>query len=133
MTQLPFPSNDQSLAETQSSALRIDQPPWKLTKPGEMPPMMFQVRFQDGRVFSYAYADLRETQLLHSGELHLFLYGMEKSQITIVGRRLDELANGISAGRIRWLAECDAREVGRDGSCPCIKDIFARLIEQLEV
>lgn len=37
------------------------------------------------------------------------LYGLEKMLIRIVGRRLDELSNGMSTGRIRWLAECDPR------------------------
>ena len=122
MSNLPFPSNENSLA-TQMIAKSSVQVPWKRVGPNDPPPMMFQVQFCDGRVISYAYSDLRETRLRDAGYLQLCIYGMEKYHLTIEGRNLTELADLIGVGRVKSLVELGPRTFDRDESNPSIDKI----------
>ena len=118
MNQLPWPSNDPG-RESDITPVK----PWQKLTPGEIPPMMFQIRFRSGTIISYAYSDLRETRLRDSGFLQLSLFGMEKYQITIEGRHLDELATHIGLGKVRWLAESDDRDYRIPEASPAIEEI----------
>lgn len=105
----PSPSNENSRAEVKLAA----KVPWTKIKPGEPPPMMFQVLFHDGRVVSFAYSDLRETRMRDAGYLTLCIFGMEKYHITIEGRNLRELAEAIGSGRIKSMEELGPRTFER--------------------
>lgn len=121
MTHMPFPSNQNALPKlTEPRSLDA---PWKRAAPTEPPPLMFQVRFHDGRVTSYAYADLRETRLRDAGCLQLCLLGMEKYHLTIEGRHLTELNTLIGAGKIKSLDELGPRTFDRPESAPSIDSI----------
>ena len=121
MTHMPFPSNQNPLPKlTEPRSLDA---PWKRAAPTEPPPLMFQVRFRDGRVTSYAYADLRETRLRDAGCLQLCLLGMEKYHVTIEGRHLTELNTLIGAGKIKSLDELGPRTFDRPESAPSIDSI----------
>ncbi|WP_231993837.1 hypothetical protein [Pseudobythopirellula maris] len=118
---MPFPSNQNAIAGLAEQ--RPLDAPWKRAAPTEPPPMMFQVRFRDGRVVSYAYADLRETRLRDAGHLQLCLLGMEKYCLTIEGRNLSELDALIGAGKIRSLEELGPRTFDRPEAAPSIDKI----------
>ena len=122
MTHLPFPPNNNELPQRLAEP-SLAKPPWQRIKPGEMPPMMFQLRLHDGSRICYAYSDLRETRLRDSGQLQLLLWGLEKYQITIIGRLLDDLATEISLGRVRWLEESDPRAIDRPEDMAAIDEI----------
>ena len=122
MSTLPFPSNENgaaSLAATSDGS----KAPWTRVNPNEPPPIMFQVQFNDGRVVSYAYCDLRETRLRDAGYLQLCLLGMEKYHINITGRQLTELAKLIGAGKIKSFTELGPRTFDRPESSPSIDQI----------
>lgn len=121
MTHMPFPSNENP--RPQLAVEKSLDAPWKRAAPTEPPPMMFQVRFHDGRVTSYAYADLRETRLRDAGHLQLCLFGMEKYHLTIEGRNLTELNALIGAGKIKSLDELGPRTFDRPESAPSIDSI----------
>lgn len=129
MNHIPFPSRPNVPANESNS---VTSPPWKKIKPGDFTPMMFQLRLNDGSIISYSYGDVRELRLVNSGELQVFLYGMEKYMISITGRRLGELAGDLGLGRIRWIAECDPRETDRPEKCPAIESIKIEVIASLE-
>lgn len=122
MARLPFPVSD---TPKPTPAVAVDplDVPWKRAAPTEPPPMMFQVRFRDGRVISYAYADLRETRLRDAGHLQLCILGMEKIHVSIAGRNLTELANLIGMGRLKSLEELGPRTFDRPESAPSIDTI----------
>lgn len=121
MTHMPFPSNQNALPSMANNEKL--EAPWKRAAPTEPPPLMFQVRFCDGRVISYAYADLRETRLRDAGHLQLCLFGMEKYHLTIEGRNLTELNALIGAGKIKSLDELGPRTFDRPESAPSIDSI----------
>lgn len=121
MKHMPFPSNPN--AQAGLSEQRSLDAPWKRAAPTEPPPMMFQVRFCDGRVVSYAYADLRETRLRDAGCLQLCLLGMEKYLVSIEGRHLTELNALIGAGKIKSFDELGPRTFDRPESAPSIDTI----------
>lgn len=121
MKHMPFPSN-QNPHPKMGTQKSLDAP-WKRAAPTEPPPIMFQVRFRDGRVVSYAYADLRETRLRDAGYLQLCLLGMEKYHLTIEGRNLTELNTLIGAGKIKSLDELGPRTFDRPESAPSIDTI----------
>jgi len=56
-------------------------------------PMCFEIRLRNGSVETFPCRDLRNARLLHAVCLfvYVYVYGMEKYQIVIEGRRLDEL------------------------------------------
>lgn len=121
MKHMPFPSNQNAMPNLAEE--RSLETPWKRAAPSEPPPMMFQVRFCDGRVISYAYADLRETRLRDAGHLQLCLLGMEKYHLTIEGRNLTELGSLIGAGKIKSLEELGPRTFDRPETAPSIDTI----------
>ena len=121
--QLPFPSNHNQIAMSSLPEEKEISVPWKRALPTEPPPMMFQVRFKNGRVVSYAYADLRETRLRDAGYLQLCILGMEKYHLTIEGRNLTELANLIGGGKIKSFEELGPRTFDRPESSPSIDTI----------
>jgi hypothetical protein len=121
MKHLPFPADQDPLPRLDNQASL--EAPWKRAGPTEAPPMMFQVRFRDGRVISYAYADLRETRLRDAGHLQLCLLGMEKYHLTIEGRHLTELNTLIGAGKIKSLHELGPRNFDRPESAASIDSI----------
>lgn len=118
MKHIPFPSNQNPLPKPDEKA--SPEAPWKRAGPTEAPPIMFQVRFRDGRVISYAYSDLRETRLRDAGYLQLCLLGMEKYCVTIEGRHLTELNKLIGAGKIKSLDELGPRTFDRPESAASI-------------
>lgn len=124
MSRLPFPSNpNHSQPQPGRSVERAREAPWKRAGPTEPPPMMLQVRFLDGSVTSYAYADLRETRLRDAGCLTLCILGMEKYLVTIEGRHLTELATLIGMGKIKSLEELGPRTFDRPEEAPSIDAI----------
>ncbi|WP_417850301.1 hypothetical protein [Thalassoglobus sp.] len=106
-----------------------DSKPWHQIKSGEMPPLMFQLRFRTGEVISYTYSDLREIRFRDAGFVQLGIMGMSRVQVTIQGRHLRELAESLGNGLIRWIAEIDERDVDRPESSPSITGIS---IEQVQ-
>lgn len=104
--------------------------PWHLIRTGEMPPVMFQLRFRSGEVISYAYSDLREIRFRDAGFVQLGIMGMTRVLVTVEGRHLRELSEGLGSGVVRWLAENDDRDLDRPESSPEITEIS---IEQLQV
>ncbi|MCA9232957.1 MAG: hypothetical protein KDA57_20090 [Planctomycetales bacterium] len=119
---LPFPSNENRV-DTVRSIQSPDDLPWKRVSPSEPTPLMFQVRFCDGRTTSYAYCDLREIRLRDAGYLQLGLLGMEKMLISIAGRNLTELAELIAAGKLKSLTELGPRTFDRPETSPSIDKI----------
>jgi len=103
--------------------------PWLQIRNGEMPPVMFQLRFQNGEVISYAYSDLREIRFRDAGYVQLGIIGMTRMLITIEGRHLRELAEAMGSGLIRWIEESDERDFGRPETSPAITEIT---IEQVQ-
>lgn len=128
MTRLPFPSNENSHSLPRLAAEGSDAAPWKRAAPTEPPPMMFQVRFLNGQVNSYAYADLRETRLRDAGYLQLGILGMEKYCVTIEGRHLTELATLIGMGKIKAFEELGPRSFDRPESAPSIDSITVEML-----
>jgi hypothetical protein len=122
MSRLPFPSNQNARADANDAQSSM-KAPWKRVNPNEPPPIMFQVQFNDGRVISFAYCDLRETRMRDAGFLQLCLLGMEKYHINITGRNLTELANLMGMGRIKSFTELGARTFERPESSPSIDKI----------
>jgi hypothetical protein len=122
MGSLPFPSNENPFP-TSLTAVREDKVPWTRVKANEPPPVMFRLCFCDGRVVSYAYSDLRETRLLHAGHLTLCLLGMEKYHVVIQGRRLSDLADLFSAGKVKSIVELGPRTFDRSEAAPSIDKI----------
>ncbi|QDT07451.1 hypothetical protein K227x_58780 [Rubripirellula lacrimiformis] len=97
--------------------------PWLQVRNGELPPMMFQLRFRDGRIMSFAYSDIREIQSRDAGQITLGIFAMSRVLVTIRGRHLRDLMTLLGTGRIRWLEEDDTRDVGRPETLPLILSI----------
>ena len=121
MSQLPFPSNNN--VATSLRPAKPSKDPWTRCKPGEPPDMMFQVRFYDGRIISYAYADLREIRLQDAGCITLCIFGFEKYEITVEGRHLGDLAALLGSAAIKSLTEFGPRSFERSEELPCIDKI----------
>ena len=106
--------------------------PWQKIRDGEMPPMMFQIRFSDGRTSSYAYGDIREVHCRDAGFVQLLLFSMRKIAITLEGRHLRELADLFSSAAIRSIDEADPRGLERPEDLPEIVRISVEPIEEGE-
>ena len=104
--------------------------PWKQLYDGDLPPMMFQLRFRDGSMASYAYSDLREIRCRDAGCVQLYLNAMRSLLITIDGRHLSELANLLSSAQVRWIDEVDPRDEGRPENAAEIVRISVEEIEE---
>ncbi len=102
--------------------------PWAINEQGALPPPMFQLRFQDRRMVSFAYSDLREVHCQHAGKIELYLYSLNKLVITIEGRHLRELAQWFSAAGVRWVQETDPRSDAQQEASPQVLSI---VVEQL--
>jgi hypothetical protein len=98
-------------------------PSWQKLRPNEVPPMMFQLRFRNGEMHSFAYSDLREIHVRDAGRIELGVLGMAKLRILIDGRNLSELAECLGCGLIRWMQEDDEREIDRPETSGCITSI----------
>ena len=109
-----------------------DDLPWQRIKNGELPPMMFQLRFQNGDLKSYAYSDLREIHCNGSGKIELFVYSIEKQVITLEGRNLGELASLLGRAKICAIAETDPRDVDRPENAPTIDRVLVEIVGKLE-
>jgi len=92
--------------------------PWSRVRDGEMPPMMFQIRFNDGRTSSYAYGDVREVHCRDAGYVQLYLFSIRKIAITFEGRHLRDFSNLISSALIKSVDEASVRDQGRPESSP---------------
>ncbi|MEM9409514.1 MAG: hypothetical protein AAGA30_00205 [Planctomycetota bacterium] len=103
--------------------------PWQVIRDGEMPPMMFQLRFRDGHMESYAYSDIREVHCRDAGHVEIYLYSICKKSITFEGRHLKELANLFCIASLRSIHEADSRDLGRPESSPEITNILVQQIE----
>lgn len=103
MNSMPFPSND----DVQPIHLKPNHKglPWKKFHASESSLMCFEIRFRNGCIETFPYSDFRGTRLIHAGHLTVNIYGMEKYQITVLGRNLGELARHLSLGRIDWFGE----------------------------
>ncbi len=99
---------------------KADGAPWQTVRNGEMPPLMFQLRFRDGRINGYAYSDLREIRYRDAGYLQLGLCGMSRQLVTIEGRHLRELVELLGNGLVYWLQEADERDVDTPENRPAI-------------
>ena len=97
--------------------------PWQVAKSGELPPVMFQLRFQDGTITSFAYSDLREIRYRDAGHVELGISGLRRMLVTIEGRHLRELAEYLGSGMIYWLQEADVRDADTPESQPSITSI----------
>jgi len=103
--------------------------PWSKVREGELPPMMFQLRLQDGQTFSYAYSDLRVIRGRDAGHVELGIASMSHVQVTLEGRHLRELAGLLGSASIRWVEESDARDVGRPEKAPEVVKITIETLE----
>lgn len=104
------------------------RPPWELVPQGQLPPLMFQLRFHDGSKNSFAYSDLREVYCRDAGYLTLTVCGAANYRIVIEGRRLSGLADLFGAAMVRWVQEGDPRCDPRPESSPEILSITPELI-----
>ena len=104
--------------------------PWNAIRDGELPPMMFQLRFRDGHMESYSYSDIREVHCRDAGLVKVFLHSMSKKSITFEGRHLKELANLFCVASLRSIHEADERDIGRPESSPEITRISVEEIQQ---
>lgn len=106
------------------------KPPWHKVRQGEIPPMMFQIRFRSGEIVSFAYSDLREIRVRNAGHIELGILGMAKIRIIVEGRNLGELAECLGCGLIRWMQEEDDREIDRPETSGCIATIQIETITE---
>ncbi len=111
------------------TAVELDCP-WQAIRDGELPPMMFQLRFRDGRMESYAYSDIREVHCRDAGLVQVFLHSMTRKAITFKGRHLRELANLFCIASIRSIHEADERDIDRPENAPEVTRISVELIEK---
>lgn len=105
-------------------------PPWQKIRAGEMPPMMFQLRFRSGEMFAFAYSDLREIHVRDAGRIQFGVLGMSRLVVTVEGRNLWELAECLGSGLIRWMREVDEREVDRPETSGCITELRIEVLER---
>ncbi|KLU02220.1 hypothetical protein RISK_005286 [Rhodopirellula islandica] len=91
------------------STQNTETPPYASALPAEMPPMMFQLRLNDGRWLSYSYSDVREIESRDAGQIKLTVFAASRTLITIEGRNLRELATLFGMASVRWLEEADPR------------------------
>ena len=103
--------------------------PWVKIREGEMPPMMFQIQFNDGRLSSYAFSDIREVHCADAGKVQLMLFAMQKIVITFEGRNLRDLANLFCNAALRSIRESDPRELERPERAP---EVIRVSIEPIE-
>lgn len=102
---------------------RESGPAWEPVQHGALPPMMFQLRFRDGHMVSYAFSDLREVRYRDAGYLQLGILGLERVVVTIEGRHLRKLADLLACGMVRWIEETDEYDVDRPETEPAIAQI----------
>ncbi|MCA9026696.1 MAG: hypothetical protein KDA86_15925 [Planctomycetaceae bacterium] len=123
MTDLPFPSPTTTRTVPSIGNVTSIELPWQRVGPHEPPLLMFQVRFADGRMISFAYSDLREIRRRDAGHLTIGIYGMKKYEVTIEGRNLDELHSLLAMANIKSLTEFGPRSFDRPEESPCIDRI----------
>ncbi|WP_417847329.1 hypothetical protein [Thalassoglobus sp.] len=123
MHDLPFPSSASAPAVPKIGSVTSIQLPWERVGPHEQPPMMFQVRFSNGRIVSFAYSDLREIRRRDAGHLTIGIYGLEKYQLCIEGRNLDELHSLLGMGKIKSIIEFGQRAFDQPEESACIEKI----------
>jgi hypothetical protein len=113
----------------QTSEPKPDELPYGKIRNGEMPPMMFQIRLNNGQTISFAYSDVREIRSRDAGHVQLGVFAMSRVMITIEGRNLGELTNLLGLAMIRWIAEADPRAEGRPEASPEIDSISIEPID----
>jgi hypothetical protein len=115
----------------QSIANAANEPhsPWQAIRDGELPPMMFQLRFRDGHMESYAFSDIREVHCRDAGCVQILLHSICKKCITFEGRHLKELANLFCIASLRSIHEADDRDLNRPESSPEVTQIVVEAIE----
>ncbi len=123
MKDLPFPSPAPAPTVPTIGTVTSIQQPWERVGPHEQPPMMFQVRFTNGRIVSFAYSDLREIRRRDAGHLTIGIYGLEKYQLCIEGRNLDELHTLLGMGKIKSIIEFGVRTFDQPEENACIEKI----------
>ena len=84
---------------------------------------MFQLRFRDGRISSFAYSDIREIQSCDAGQITLAIFAMSRMLVTIKGRYLRDLLSLLGSGLVRWIEEGDTRDLDRPEAAPHITSI----------
>lgn len=104
--------------------------PWAKIRDSEMPPMMFQIRFNNGRIASYAYSDIREVHCRDAGHVQLMLFAMQKIVITFEGRNLRDLANLFCNAALRSIDEADPRDMNRPEGAPEVIRVSVDPIEE---
>ena len=107
-----------------------DNLPWTRVRNGELPPMMFQLRFRDGQIISFAYSDVREIASRDAGQITVSILGMRRVMVTILGRHLRDLMSLMGTALVRWIEEGDLRDVDR---CEKLPQITSIKIEPLEL
>lgn len=103
--------------------------PYSSLQPGDMPPMMVQLRFRDGRWLSFCYSDMRQIDCRDSGQLELTIFAARTLTVRIEGRHLRELATLLGMGLIRWVQEVDPRDLERDESKAEVTNIILETVE----
>lgn len=97
--------------------------PWELIRDDALPPMMFQLRFADGRITSFPYSGVCELHCRDAGRLEVFVQGVAKTAIILEGRHLRELAKQFGLAAVLWLRESDGRDLNQPESTPEITRI----------
>lgn len=97
--------------------------PWQRIQGNQMPPMMLQLRLANGEAMAYSYSDIRQIRVRDAGFIQLFVAGFTRVVITLEGRLLQDLAQGIGSGMIQWVQEADDRDVDCPESDPAIVGI----------
>jgi len=115
-------------AQKESVQQDNSKPPWELVDPHHMPPMMFQLRFDDGSMNSFAYSDLREIYCRDPGYIMLSVQSIDKCRIQIEGRHLRVLADCLSLGKVRWVQQADPRCDPKPESSPEVLAITIEII-----
>lgn len=102
----------------QTPAPKSDELPYGKIRNGELPPMMFQIRLNNGQTISFAYSDVREIRSRDAGFVQIGVFAMSRVMITIEGRNLTELTNLLGMAMIRWISEADPRGEERPETSP---------------
>ena len=92
-----------------------------------MPPMMFQLRTNDGVHESFPYGDIRRIRCRDAGSVQLETFSSPRTIITIEGRHLRELAALLCNGMIQWIEDSDTRDVDRDEQLTTVTRIRVEL------
>ena len=113
--------------EDTTDAVDAEQLPWRRIQDGQMPPMMFQLRMRDGVHESFPYGDIRRIRCRDAGTIQIEMFSSPRTNITIEGRHLRELAVLLSNAMVRWIEESEDRSTDRPEHVPTITRLRVEL------